>query len=49
VEKYMLCFDCALLSFIDFHFVVCADEYSVCNVSSAYLMLNHMVDLYVDS
>ena len=38
-----------LLSFIDFHFVVCADEYSVCNVSSAYLTLNHIVGLYVDS
>jgi len=38
-----------LLSFIDFHFVVCADEFSICNVSSAYLTLNHMVGLYIDS
>jgi len=38
-----------LLSFIDLHFVVCADEYSVCNVSSAYLTLNQMVGLYIDS
>jgi len=38
-----------LLSFIDFGFVVCADEFSVCNVSSAYLTLNRMVGLYIDS
>jgi hypothetical protein len=38
-----------LVSFIDFHFAVCGDEYCNCDLSSAYLTLNQVVGLYMES